>query len=114
MSASDCIFCKIVAGEVPARWVFQDDEVVAFHDIHPVAPVHVLVIPRRHISSLAEAAPEDRAVLGSVLLGAARVARELGCAEKGYRTILNTGSGAGQSVFHLHAHVLSGKRLSWP
>ncbi len=114
MNDPDCIFCRIVAGEVPARVVFQDDEVMAFHDIHPVAPVHVLVIPRKHVASLAEAGPEDEAALGRVMLGAARAARELGCVEQGYRTILNTGPGAGQSVFHLHAHVLSGKRFSWP
>lgn len=114
MSDPDCIFCKIVAGDVPANFVFQDDDIVAFRDIQPVAPTHVLVIPRKHIASLAEAGPEDEALLGRLILGVRRVAVDLGLVAQGYRTILNTGPGAGQSVFHLHAHVLSGRRFSWP
>lgn len=114
MSDPDCVFCKIVAGDLPAAFVYQDDVIVAFRDIHPVAPTHVLVIPRKHVASLAEAGPEDEALLGRLMLGIRRVALDLGIVARGYRTILNTGPGAGQSVFHLHAHVLSGRRFSWP
>ena len=109
-----CIFCKIAAGEIPAAKIYEDDHAVAFRDINPQAPVHVLVIPRRHIASLKDATPDDEAVLGRVLLAAARVAREEGLDERGYRTIFNTGAGAGQSVFHLHVHVLGGRDLTWP
>ncbi len=114
MNVADCVFCQIVAGRIPATIVYQDDDIVAFRDIHPVAPTHVLVVPRKHVASLAEAGPEDEALLGRLLLGVRRVALDLGIVENGYRTILNTGAGAGQSVFHLHAHLLSGRRFSWP
>ncbi len=115
MSDSSCIFCRIVAGEIPAKLVYEDEGCVAFHDLNPQAPVHVLVIPRRHIASLADArAPEDEATLGRVMIVAARVAKEQGLSAEGFRTVINTGAGAGQSVFHLHAHVLGGRPLAWP
>ena len=109
-----CLFCKIVAGEIPAAIVYQDDRTVAFRDINPQAPTHVLVIPRTHIASLSDAKPEDEAVLGRLLLTAARVAQGEGLVEGGYRTVVNTGAGAGQSVFHLHLHVIGGRPLAWP
>jgi len=114
MSDADCIFCKIASGQIPATVVFEDDAVIAFRDIHPVAPTHVLVVPREHIASLAEAAPHHEAILGRVLLAVRRVAEDLGLVAGGYRTIINTGAGAGQSVFHLHVHLLAGRRFSWP
>jgi histidine triad (HIT) family protein len=110
----DCLFCRIVAGEVPADTVFQDERSIAFRDINPQAPVHLLVIPREHLESLDDAAQKDEALLGHLLRVAARVANEQGLSESGYRTVINTGAGAGQSVFHLHLHVLGGRSLNWP
>ena len=109
-----CLFCRIVAGEIPADTVHQDEHCLAFRDINPQAPVHVLVIPREHLESLDEAGRKDEGLLGHLLRIAARVANEQGLAESGYRTVINTGAGAGQSVFHLHVHVLGGRALSWP
>ena len=114
MAEQDCIFCKIVAGEIPAQLVYEDEGAVAFRDINPQAPTHVLVIPRAHVASLAEAGEGHESLLGRLLLAAARVAREAGLAESGYRTVINNGAGAGQSVFHLHLHVLGGRPLKWP
>lgn len=114
MSDQSCLFCKIVAGEIPAAKVYEDDDAIAFRDINPQAPVHVLVIPREHISSLADAADTHEATLGRLLLAAARVARQEGLTESGFRTVVNNGAGAGQSVFHIHLHVLGGRPLTWP
>jgi len=114
MAEQSCIFCKIVAGEIPAAKVFEDERALAFRDINPQAPTHALVIPREHIASLGDAVESHEALLGHLLLIGARVAREAGLAESGFRTVINTGAGAGQSVFHIHAHVLGGRRLSWP
>ena len=110
----DCLFCRIVAGEIPADIVYQDERALAFRDINQQAPVHVLVIPRDHLESLDDAALNDEALLGHLLRVAARVANEQGLSESGYRTVINTGEGAGQSVFHLHLHVLGGRSLTWP
>jgi histidine triad (HIT) family protein len=104
---SDCIFCKIAAGEIPSRKVYEDDDVFAFHDIHPVAPVHFMIIPKAHVASLAECAEEHRDLLGRMLLLAPRLAKEQGLAD-GFRTAINTGRGGGQEVFHLHVHVIGG------
>lgn len=109
-----CLFCKIVAGEIPSEKVFEDESAYAFRDINPQAPTHVLVIPKKHIASLAEAGEGDEELLGHVLHVAARVARDEGLVAGGYRTVINTGAGAGQSVFHIHAHVLGGRSLAWP
>jgi histidine triad (HIT) family protein len=106
------IFQKIIDGEIPAQKVYEDDEVLAFRDVAPKAPFHVLVIPKKAIRSLAEAQPEDAALLGKVLLVAAKVARDEGV--EGYRVVTNIGEEAGQSVFHLHFHVMGGRRMSWP
>lgn len=106
---TQCIFCRIVAGEVPSRKVYEDDEILAFHDINPAAPMHVLAIPKRHIETLAHAGPEDEAVLGRILGLTGRIAREQGSPD-GYRTIVNTGRVGGQDVYHLHVHVIGGPR----
>jgi histidine triad (HIT) family protein len=114
MAADDCIFCKIVAGGIPAAKVYEDERAVAFRDINPQAPTHALVIPRAHVASLNEASEADEALLGHLILVAARVARDEGHADGGYRTVVNTGPDAGQTVFHVHVHVLGGRRLTWP
>lgn len=109
-----CIFCEVVAGRAPARKVYEDDAVVAFHDIHPQAPAHVLVIPRKHVKSLLDLAPEDDAVVGSLVRKARDVAADLGWAERGFRVVMNCGNDAGYSVYHVHLHLLAGRRLGWP
>ena len=110
---NDCLFCKIVAGDVPAQKIWEDDDAVAFKDIRPQAPVHVLVVPRRHVASLEDAADGDGPLLGRLLLAAQRLARELNVAD-GYRVVTNCGGQAGQSVFHLHFHLLGGRVMEWP
>ena len=110
---SDCIFCRIVRGETPAHIVYQDDDVTAFHDLHPQAPTHVLIVPNRHIAGVAQVEPEDEPVLGKIVTVARQLAEEMDIVE-GYRLVINNGSLAGQSVFHLHVHLLGGRRLSWP
>jgi histidine triad (HIT) family protein len=112
--AQDCIFCKIVAGEIPAKIVYQDDLVTAFHDANPQAPVHVLVVPNRHIESLGTIDAGDASVLGHMLVVAPQVARQAGVATSGFRVVLNTGRDAGMAVYHLHAHVLGGRGMGWP
>ena len=112
--SQECIFCKIVAGEIPASKVYDDDQVLAFNDINPQAPTHVLVIPKRHIESLATVAPDDGQLLGHLLTTASRLARETGLAERGYRVVLNIGQDGGMAVYHLHAHILGGRRMDWP
>ena len=114
MADDDCIFCKIAAGEIPAAKIFEDERAVVFRDINPQAPTHALVIPRSHVASLNEADASHEALLGHLLLVAARVAREAGHADNGFRTVVNTGAQAGQTVFHVHVHVLGGRRLTWP
>ena len=110
MSADpNCLFCKIVSGQIPAKKAYEDAELLAFHDIHPWAPVHVLIIPKRHIATLYDAAPEDEARLGRMLGLAPRLMRELGVTD-GFRTVVNTGPNGGQEVYHLHMHVMGGPR----
>ena len=109
-----CIFCGIARGEVPAKVVLENDDVIAFHDLDPKAPTHVLVIPRRHIASIDEMADGDEALIGRVFAMARDVARDQGVQEGGYRLVTNIGRNAGQSVDHLHVHVLGGRRLTWP
>jgi histidine triad (HIT) family protein len=111
MSAS-CIFCKIAAGEIPAAKVHEDDEIVAFRDLHPQAPVHVLLIPKRHVDSLGAA--EDALLLGRLLLAARSIAEREGIAAAGYRVVTNVGASGGQTVFHLHLHLLGGRPMTWP
>jgi histidine triad (HIT) family protein len=114
MSDNNCIFCQIIEGEVPATIIHRDERAVAFEDVNPQAPVHVLIISHEHIESLDEATRRDEATLGHLLRVAARVANERGLSESGYRTVINTGAGAGQSVFHLHVHLLGGRPMGWP
>ncbi len=110
---TNCLFCRIVAGELPSKKVHEDEQTFAFEDIRPQAPTHVLVVPKKHLRGLKEAGPEDVELIGRCHLVAAQIARQRGI-ENGYRTVLNVGPGAGQSVFHLHVHLLGGRRLDWP
>jgi histidine triad (HIT) family protein len=110
----DCIFCRIIERKIPSKIVYEDDTAIAFEDVNPQAPVHLLVVPRRHLPSLKEAAVEDEPMIGHLFTIAAQVARERGLDSKGYRTVLNNGTGAGQSVFHLHVHVMGGRAFHWP
>ena len=114
MSEDNCIFCKIIRGEVPCEKIFEDDEILAFNDINPAAPVHFLVIPKRHISNIIEARLEDTALLGKLVFFARCLAVEQGCEEKGFRLVINCKSHGGQSVDHLHLHIIGGRQLSWP
>ncbi len=109
----DCLFCKIVAGEIPARKFYEDDQVVAFHDIGPQAPVHFLVIPKRHIRTLNDLGEDDKGLLGHITFTAQRLARELGC-EQGFRLVMNCNEQGGQTVYHIHMHVLGQRQMHWP
>jgi histidine triad (HIT) family protein len=111
---ADCLFCRIAAGQIPATTLYEDDLVVAFRDINPQAPLHALVIPRQHIASLNELGPDHDAMAGAMLRCAAKLAADHGYAARGYRTVFNTNADAGQSVFHIHLHVLAGRGLAWP
>ena len=111
---SDCIFCKIAAGESPSDLVYQDDDVVAFHDITPQAPTHILIIPRKHISTLLDTDEQTAPLLGQMQRAAVQIARQEGLDERGVRLVTNCLEEAGQSVFHLHLHLLGGRRLGWP
>jgi histidine triad (HIT) family protein len=110
--ANDCLFCRIVRKEIPANIVAEDEQCLAFRDINPQAPVHVLVIPRAHVASLNDVT--DGTVVGRMHTFAARIARAEGLAERGYRTVINTNADAGQTVFHIHLHILGGRHMSWP
>jgi histidine triad (HIT) family protein len=110
----DCLFCKIVRGEMATTLVLENEHVLAFHDIRPVAPTHVLVIPRKHIARIDEASPDDALALGHVMLAARDVARRFALSDEGFRVVVNSGEHAGQSVFHVHAHVLGGRSFAWP
>ena len=112
--SDDCLFCRIASGQIPATLVHQDEHLVAFRDINPQAPTHILVIPREHVASLDAAADHHRELLGRILLAARNLARSEGIAEDGYRTVLNIGADGGQTVHHLHLHLLGGRGLAWP
>jgi len=107
----NCVFCKIVTKQAPAQIVYQDDEVTAFKDAHPIAPVHILIVPNRHITSVNDLQPDDNALMGKMILLARSLAAENGVSESGYRLMINTGKNGGQSVFHLHLHLIGGRRL---
>jgi len=109
-----CLFCRIIAGEIPSSKVYEDDEVFAFNDINPQAPLHVLVVPKRHIATVNDLAPGDVGLVGTLVRRAAAIAAENGYAERGYRTVFNCNAEAGQTVFHLHLHLLAGRGLGWP
>jgi histidine triad (HIT) family protein len=110
----DCLFCRIVAGEIPSKQAYEDDRVIAFHDIDPKAPVHVLVIPRKHIASITRLEDSDAELIGQLFVVARNLANELRIADGGYRLVVNAGFDAGQSVDHVHLHVLGGRKLKWP
>ncbi len=109
---SDCLFCKIIAGEIPSKKVFEDDSAFAFEDVNPGAPTHVLIVPRKHIATVAEMDSDDETLLGHLFSVANKVAAESGIED--YRLVINNGEGVGQSVFHIHLHVLGGRAMSWP
>ena len=111
---ADCLFCKIVSGEIPATIVYRDDRLIAFKDINPQAPLHVLIIPRRHIPTLNDLGGKDDDLIGEMVRRAAAIAREHGHADRGYRTVFNCNADAGQTVFHIHLHVLGGRAMTWP
>ena len=109
-----CLFCKIVAGEIPASKVYEDDDVIAFNDINPQAPTHVLIVPRRHVATLNDLAGSEDALVGNLVRRAAAIAKERGIAEAGYRTVFNCNAAAGQTVFHIHLHLIGGRAMAWP
>lgn len=109
-----CLFCEIVAGRIPARVVYQDEQVIAFHDITPQAPSHTLIIPKKHITSLLELTPEDDLLVGQLVRKARDLAKQAGLDERGFRLVFNCGEDAGYSVYHIHLHLIGGRKLSWP
>lgn len=109
-----CLFCQVVSGDMPSNKIYEDDQTVAFEDVRPQAPNHILLIPRDHIESLNDATQKDEQLLGHLLRTAAKVANQLGIAEEGYRTVINTGPNGGQTIFHLHLHILGGRFMTWP
>jgi histidine triad (HIT) family protein len=114
MGNDKCLFCRIVNGEIPAKKVYEDGDVVAFNDINPQAPTHVLIIPRRHIPSLDDVTDAEATLIGTVLARSALIARDLHLTSDGYRVVVNTGEAAGQTVFHIHFHILGGRNFGWP
>jgi histidine triad (HIT) family protein len=114
MAVNDCIFCKIAGGEIPSQKVFEDDVCVAFNDLSPQAPTHILIVPREHLDSLDKASNSHKSALGHLLLTAAEIARDKGFAEDGYRVVINTNADGGQTVFHLHVHLLAGRPFVFP
>jgi histidine triad (HIT) family protein len=111
---SDCLFCRIISGEIKGSIVYEDDDVVAIKDINPQAPLHVLIMPREHVATINDLRPANDSLLGSMFRAAAALAKEHGYAERGYRTVFNCNSEAGQSVFHIHLHLLAGRPMAWP
>jgi histidine triad (HIT) family protein len=111
---SDCLFCRVVAGQIPASIVYQDDRLVAFNDINPQAPLHVLIVPRRHVATLNDLQAADDGLVGEMIRRAAAIAAERGHSDAGYRTVFNCNADAGQSVWHIHLHLLAGRNLRWP
>lgn len=111
--ADSCVFCKIIAGEAPAKIIYETDTIMAFRDVHPAAPTHILIVPKKHISGLSELEPEDAALIGEIVLAAKLIAEQQETAD-GYRLVVNNGARAGQSVFHVHFHLLGGRKMSWP
>jgi len=109
-----CLFCRIVSGEIPASTVYEDDEVLAFTDINPQAPLHVLIVPKRHVATTNDLSPSDDGLVGLLVRRAATIAADKGYADRGYRVVLNCNADGGQTVFHIHAHLLAGRRLGWP
>ena len=111
---ADCLFCKIIAGEIPSDKIYEDDDVYAFRDINPVAPLHALIIPKKHIAMINDVENKDAETMGKLFITAKKVAAKEGYSDVGYRTVMNCGEAAGQTVFHVHLHLLAGRDLSWP
>lgn len=111
---SDCLFCKIITGEIPAEVIYQDNEIIAFNDIDPQAPTHILVIPKQHISTINDIKAEEAVLIGKLYLTAQQLAKKYNINESGYRTIMNCNSDGGQAVYHIHLHLLGGRKLKWP
>lgn len=111
---SDCLFCKIIEGKIPCDKVYENDQVIAFRDVNPQAPTHILVIPRKHISTVNDLMADDKNIVGEMLLAAQAIAKQEGIEESGYRLVMNCNEGAGQTVFHIHLHILGGRRMHWP
>lgn len=114
MASSDCLFCKILAGDIPADIIYESDAVIAFRDINPQAPTHVLIIPRKHVATINDLASGDEALVGNLFVAAKAIAADEGIADAGYRVTMNCNEAAGQTVFHLHLHLLGGRSLGWP
>jgi len=114
MASSECLFCSFVAGEIPTDIIYESDSVIAFRDINPQAPTHVLIIPRRHIATINDIEESDAELVGRLYLAAGEIAKREGFSKAGYRTVMNCNSDAGQTVFHIHLHLLGGRELSWP
>jgi histidine triad (HIT) family protein len=114
MNSTGCIFCQIIAGEIPSATIYEDDLCIAFNDLNPQAPTHILIIPREHLASLDTADPKQKEMLGHLLLNAAEIARRKGFADDGYRVVINTNDNGGQTVFHLHVHLLGGRQFVFP
>jgi histidine triad (HIT) family protein len=112
--SDDCLFCKMVTGDIPCDVVYSDDDVLAFRDINPAAPTHILIIPKKHIASVADAGAEDEALMGKLLLRANDIAEQEGLTADGFRYVINTGGHGGQTVFHIHLHILGGRQMVWP
>jgi len=110
----DCLFCKIINKEIQAKTVYEDEKVLAFEDINPQAPIHILIIPKKHFANLNEMTEDDKEVVGHMFLVAGRIAKEKGVSENGYRAVFNTNKDAGQEVFHIHMHLLGGRKFAWP
>lgn len=110
----DCLFCKIAAGKIPANVVFENEELIAFHDIRPQAPTHILIIPRKHIATINDCSQEDEGLLGRMILAAKKVAAQSGFSEPGYRLVFNINPGGGQDIYHIHLHLLGGRQMMWP
>ncbi|HIO91486.1 MAG TPA: histidine triad nucleotide-binding protein [Leucothrix mucor] len=111
---SDCLFCKIINGDIPSQTIYEDDEVFAFRDLNAQAPLHVLIIPKKHISTINDLQVEDAELVGKLYLAAKKIAADEGYSDEGYRVVMNCGEAAGQSVFHIHLHLLAGRTLAWP
>lgn len=110
----DCLFCKIAAGSIPAKMLYQDENVIAFEDINPQAPHHKIIIPRKHVATLNDLTPTDSNLVGEMTLAASKIAKDLGIAEDGYRVVMNCNSAGGQTVFHIHMHLIGGRSMTWP
>ncbi len=114
MTTEDCLFCQILAGDIAADIIYESDDVVAFRDINPQAPTHVLIVPRQHIATINDLTDEDRDTVGKLFMAAQAIAKDESVADDGYRTVMNCNAGAGQSVFHIHLHLLGGRPMTWP